>query len=295
MSLRQHGLVLVRYADDPALWHARLLLLPVGGPGEEDWRYTWVVASPDCDVYAMDLMEDGRFYEDFKVWNFPGLPEGVTRRRAYLPHDGMGDSGMKEIVSLTREAMAVRNEQRATDGLPGRMPEGLMAPPETSWVLMHPLGSEEVGDEVKEAKVVTMLDDVYAQYINENKEQGIVKAMTKKEAETLKAKNTVMPAAAAVVHDDDVRTLPVKFDPAGERWRRVDEAAPLTKEEKFGDFPLEGPRTAGWMLKSLHRSGTYWIGHHERWVKNSGIRGSDRAIHEHRSISRAMQLFVSYD
>lgn len=56
-SLQQLGLALLRYADDPTLWHSRLLLRSVAQPTEPEHRDWRMVPTPDRDMYPLSLSE----------------------------------------------------------------------------------------------------------------------------------------------------------------------------------------------------------------------------------------------
>ena len=93
----------------------------------------------------------------------------------------------------------------------------------------------------------------------------------------------------------DVRILPVAYDSGSERWRNLSDAVGLMEEVDFGDWPLEGVRSMRTVLNALRRNQKSWMSSHSDWVKNSGIRMSDRAVHEHKSISKVLELLCSYD
>ncbi|CAE6955819.1 unnamed protein product [Symbiodinium sp. CCMP2592] len=93
----------------------------------------------------------------------------------------------------------------------------------------------------------------------------------------------------------DVRVLPVLFDSAEERWRTIAEALPESDEIEYDDFPLTGPRTVMRDLRQLRRAGLDFVQHHESWIKKSGVRSTDRSVHEHASICRALQWLTCYD
>ena len=89
--------------------------------------------------------------------------------------------------------------------------------------------------------------------------------------------------------------LPVMYDTAEERWRTLAEAMPEIEEIDFDDWPLAGPRTIHRDMKQLRRLGFDWTQHHESWVRKSGVRASDRSVHEHSSICRVLNFMTCYD
>ena len=93
----------------------------------------------------------------------------------------------------------------------------------------------------------------------------------------------------------DVRILAVKFDEGDERWRTLADAAACMKEVDFMDWPLDGVRSAKFVVKTLKRNSKTFMSSHQEWVKNSGVRSNDRAVHEHRALSKMLELLTCYD
>ena len=48
-------------------------------------------------------------------------------------------------------------------------------------------------------------------------------------------------------------------------------------------------------VRQLRRQGLDWLQHHESWLKKSGVRLTDRSVHEHSAICRVLNLMTSYD
>ena len=70
----------------------------------------------------------------------------------------------------------------------------------------------------------------------------------------------------------------------------------LTFEEiDYDDFPLQGPRTITHDTRQLRRLGFDFVQHHKSWVKKSGVRVSDRSVHEHSAICRCLSYMMCYD
>ena len=95
--------------------------------------------------------------------------------------------------------------------------------------------------------------------------------------------------------ENDVRVLGVLYDSAEERYRSYESAVNSCFEEDFVDWPLEGPRSTLTVLRQLRRDGRSFLQHHDEWVQRSQIDGSNRAVHEHRLLSRSLHLAVTYD
>lgn len=129
---------------------------------------------------------------------------------------------------------------------------------------VHPLGSVLAlaeGDLVSRHFVVAERngDAVVAQYVEEGQEEAFVVAARARLESALRP---------ATVPDEDgageyVRTLPVRYDRTGERFRTFQESVGVMYEEPFKeeDWPLEGPRSAMWWLRATRRQGL--TAHHE--------------------------------
>lgn len=96
---------------------------------------------------------------------------------------------------------------------------------------------------------------------------------------------------------EDVRALPVLYENSGERYRTFESAVNLMVEEPFDerDWPLEGPRSAFWWLRSTRRMGITPVGRHSRWVADSGVPAADRSLYEHECLSYAIELACTVD
>ena len=89
--------VLVRFNDDPALLHWRIVLLCVGGN-------ECYVATPDREVQLAEL-EVGSKFTEVRRMREGRLPGGVRERDTYLPrHSAEGDFGADETRRLVLEA-----------------------------------------------------------------------------------------------------------------------------------------------------------------------------------------------
>ncbi|CAE8582272.1 unnamed protein product [Polarella glacialis] len=49
------------------------------------------------------------------------------------------------------------------------------------------------------------------------------------------------------------------------------------------------------MLRELRRNSKTFMSAHSDWVKNSGVQHSDRAVHEHRTLSKILELLTCCD
>jgi hypothetical protein len=92
----------------------------------------------------------------------------------------------------------------------------------------------------------------------------------------------------------DLRTLPVRYDPSGDRWRDFDNVIEQTAYVEFRDFPKPGPRTLKWWLKHMKGKGGPLV-RSTTWKSQARVPDGDRATHEHAMISEVLELMASYD
>ncbi len=103
------------------------------------------------------------------------------------------------------------------------------------------------------------------------------------------------PSSEAKVEEEDVRVLSIALDGAHERFVSMVDAVTLYTEEEMVDWPIDGHRTGLFTTRRLRRSSMTFMQQHEAWKKSSHIRSTDRAIHEHFALSRALHFAQYYD
>ena len=95
--------------------------------------------------------------------------------------------------------------------------------------------------------------------------------------------------------DADVRILPIHTERDGRRFRALRDSEPEMVEEPFEDWPLEGTRSVGHVLRELRRADQSFLTHHESWKRLSGISAVNRAGFEHQTLCVALHYMVVYD
>ena len=70
---------------------------------------------------------------------------------------------------------------------------------------------------------------------------------------TFAAASSGMAPIPVVASESDVRTLPVRLDPRGERACAFADAVHKVEEHVLHDFPIQGPRTTHWLLLEIAR------------------------------------------
>jgi len=94
---------------------------------------------------------------------------------------------------------------------------------------------------------------------------------------------------------DDLRTMPVLYNPRGDRARPLDSALQLVKEEEFEDFPVEGPRTTGWLLGAFAKAGQTPIMYHHWWRQVQGLSATEPGVDEHLFLAELLEHGYGYD
>ena len=107
----------------------------------------------------------------------------------------------------------------------------------------------------------------------------------------------VAPSTPKAADEEDVRTLPVRWDGA-ERIREFGDSVGRMHMEEFTneEFPnAEIGRHSMWWLKMVKRQALTGVTHHTKWVHESGIHLKERAVYEHETLSHAIDAFVTID
>ncbi|CAE7560259.1 UPF1 [Symbiodinium sp. CCMP2592] len=296
--------VLVRFVDDPALYHQRIVLRCSG----KDKVH---IVTPDREVQETEL-KVGSVYSDIRRMHNGRLPTGISENETYLnKHSGDGAISRDELLKLIRDVESVSSEgprRRVTGKLgdDGRRhpPAGDAAKPKQTsgmedgvvWVVVYSSTGQDMGTQVSPP------DGAESLVVG-----GLPFKMFTRGGSVLLVRG-VLPEAIASVTDllqaglgdqrveaKDVRVLPVLFDTSEERWRTIAEAVVDHEEVDFEDFPLQGPRTVCRDARQLRRLGLDFVQHHEAWCRKSGVRQGDRSVHEHASLCRSLNLMVCYD
>lgn len=93
----------------------------------------------------------------------------------------------------------------------------------------------------------------------------------------------------------DARTLPILVDRTGERWRDFSGVVSKVQFSDIEGWPLEGPRTALWVIKFVSRHGGSFQGRHTKWVSENRLERSDPLVQDHDTISEVMGWLCCVD
>ena len=280
------------------------------------------MVTPDRDVEETTLIV-GDTYTHVKRMQGDRLPSGVRERDTYLPRhaDGgnFGPDEMRRLVQAAERGVQGREGRKRVTGKLG--PDGrvhLKGTPKSKAADGRILRRAEVGaldaDEKGRWLVVFSEEPSYLgaeveppgdssrqvvggkRFVLHSQGGPVMLCQLVSDEDFDRRQRDLQDGIAKVAAEEkDVRVLSVLFDTAEERWRTVTEAVPEFEEVDYDDFPLQGPRTISHDSRQLRRLGMDFVQHHESWIKKSGVRSSDRSVHEHSSICRVLNMMMCYD
>lgn len=304
----------MRFADDPALLHGRVVLRCYGGN-------LCRVITPDRDVQETTL-EAGSVYTEVIRMNGSRLPRGIKEDDTYLPkHSGDGDFKHDELLHFVRVAdrvpASVEGRRRVTGKVDyeGAVDElqGPHANPrdkaiskqaveraqeDECWIKIYSSNGTGIGDQAfppVESALLVCGGGLFKLFREAGTEEDILAKHVQRGDLAVSMEHARLGAGIETKSEKDVRVLSVLFDSADERWRTIHEAVPELEEVEYEDFPLQGPRTLFRDVRQLRRLGLDFCQHHESWLKKSGVRAGDRSVHEHASLCRALNWMLCYD
>eukprot|EP00959_Pyramimonas_sp_CCMP1952_P037758 790453-Pyramimonas_sp.AAC.1 len=101
---------------------------------------------------------------------------------------------------------------------------------------------------------------------------------------------------AAALAEGDLRTMPLFFDPQGERRQTMADVAALSSERSLpGGFKVTGPGTLMWTLKYVRNKDGPFLAAYEIWTRMSKVAAGDSSVYEPQVISRVLDAAASQD
>ena len=94
---------------------------------------------------------------------------------------------------------------------------------------------------------------------------------------------------------EDARTLPVKRNAAGERFRTLQAVADSVSQEDFPDWCVDGPRTTMWWIQQAGRLGTGLVARHHTWRHENAVQEESKNGVLHEVLSEALELLLCVD
>ena len=278
-------IVLVHYGED--MWHERLLLCHIANG-------RWMIMTPDNDIYAEDYGPGGTDVEAVRVRKGDGSrPAGLARARIYGWVAGRLPTGdaLREVLEEGRQIAAL---ERGGAGPPpppelgGGAGAGGADDGVKKWVFAD-LSAKDVGEPSEDP--AAELDDVGL--VRVDGAVRLVHRLSVAEVEKLKEKSK----EPKVVADSgsDARVLGIMYEPGGARRREWKSVSDSAAESAMGDWPIDGPRTAGWVAAFIARRGTAPRDHHRWWRSTAKLAASDWGVTEHAMLCDVLEHAGSYD
>ena len=309
MALRRGKKVLVCYADEPELWHARLLVEQVRGR-------TWVVATPDLDLYDEELDTAPGDIIGIRVVVVEGtLPVGIGGGQVYDFADGVPDAAQMRRLRLEAKALVeLAGAARDPEVEGGAAAAGPPSSDEIGERAGRARGSDEgagieigeapqeghAGEEGKEWRVLRavgelQVGDVVADHAVQDRRGHFGFAHVGAHILPVERVDCADAGWVSALRPLDARILPARQRASGKRGRTYEEAVRDSSQEHYADFPVKGPRTALWCVEFLELRRQTAMEHHARWVQVAKLQPQEWGVAEHESLCRVLDAFVTYD
>eukprot|EP00438_Fugacium_kawagutii_P019085 Skav234713 [mRNA] locus=scaffold634:71989:73248:+ [translate_table: standard] len=304
--VQQGHLCYLEYVGFPGVIHTRLALDCVD-------NNDWVICTPDLDLYVEELA--GSNPDLLRFWHMAdgALPPRVPRNSIYA----FAPMTPQQYGQLIQRGQAIGQAERAARGLAalGAAPAVGLAPAaapaaaggdgadEHVWVLAEMVKGHKLGEEVPvPPNAPREGDHALVHVLDDGNVDHVVRAQRIKKDDLGPSCEEMIQACrmAVALHGEDpeaaadVRTLSIKYNGNGDRYREFRSSLDDMRLVEFEDFPLE-PRTTLDYLRAVSELSESCYGQHLNWVQNSKIPEGDRSVHENETISRAIDLAVRYD
>jgi len=100
---------------------------------------------------------------------------------------------------------------------------------------------------------------------------------------------------ADILGGGDLRTLPVRYNANGERFRSITDAVTKFSSTSFADWKIKGPRTANWPLEQMALQGDTPLQRHFWWRSILRLQAGDHGVDDHYFLSELFEFACSYD
>ncbi|CAK0841047.1 unnamed protein product [Prorocentrum cordatum] len=104
--------------------------------------------------------------------------------------------------------------------------------------------------------------------------------------------STATPRATA---EQDLRTLPVRYDARGIRGRDFTDAVDRMSSTAMPDWPIKGPRTTLWLVQQFRRLGQTPLQRHQWWRQTQNLTAADAGVDEHQFLSELLEMGAQTD
>ncbi|CAK0901538.1 unnamed protein product [Prorocentrum cordatum] len=287
-SLQVGTRVLAYYEQEDNYWHERILVGRITAT-------RWVVVTPHFDIYEEDFADALQLCP---VGPLGGLP---TKLSGHILRMDM-DRYKRNEARLLAEGKQLASEIRQEEGLPDE-PFGALAPPPgpggalavradagdaPRWVALEARAGYRPGDELPAGTVpVAVLGDRGICELADGTKLAVASADT--------YEGTPTPRQERQAAEQDLRTLPVKYDAGGTRVRDFAEAVDIMSSNPQLDVPVLGPRTTLWLVQQFKRLGQTPLQRHMWWRQTQNLTAADAGVDEHQFLSELLEMGAEKD
>lgn len=276
----------IDYGEHPPCLHSRILCCHIQNS-------TWVIATPDGDVYEEQL--DNANVDVVNVVQGNGglgspLPAGINPNHVY----SFRPMTAAAYQDLLRQARQYAAGLRISLGLP---PPGLQPAPGMGgqapaadplvWIAMENEDGRYIGEVVCDVGIPLPPGHVTL---------GGTKALIPTASGSLFVKQ-VLKSKINTVEVQDLRVLPLDFDE--QKNRRIDFAKTVGRMRQHdmpgGGIMLDGPVSSLQVLKGMVARGLTPTTDHEHWVRTHETLRGDRSVYEMEVLTRALEAMVVVD
>ncbi|CAK0796418.1 unnamed protein product, partial [Prorocentrum cordatum] len=294
--------VLAYYDRDDNYWHERYIIGKV-----TDTRF--IVVTPHFDIYEEDFSESLALC---LIGPRGGLPTKLNGHILRLDMDRFRRNEARLLGEGRQLAKEIREAEGLPEGPPGALADAaadgdaaqlpLPPPPgapgaaqggaaraggagkSVRWVAAEERAGYKPGDEVGLQQPEAVLGDRGVCELTD----GTVLAVAKEGA----LESTATPRAAA---EQDLRTLPVRYDARGVRVRDFTDAVDRMSSTAMPDWPIKGPRTTLWLVQQFKRLGQTPLQRHQWWRQTQNLTAADAGVDEHQFLSELLEMGAQTD
>ncbi|CAK0824003.1 unnamed protein product, partial [Prorocentrum cordatum] len=317
LNLKAGDVVFLDYGEAEEPWHERLILASLGGA-----RY--LVLTPDEDMYEEEI--DTRSVADFRqAGPRGGLPAGLgaakgqpvyrfTDRPRGAALQSWIDAAEEQAVEL-RAARGLAEEPEPPPLADGGAPSGAGAAgsgltgERADWICVVPEG------DVKRGAVYSLPDSLdtpsedfvaFGQHglydLGRRGKSAVLVRLAPGETADEALRTFVATAVPDAVGGtrtpppaEDARTLAIKRDAAGRRFRDLKSVADSSEQCEFEDWALSGPRTASYVVKEIAKQSGGPVQRHTTWKHENKLNDDEHSVVAHEMLSEILELACTYD
>ncbi|CAK0895720.1 unnamed protein product, partial [Prorocentrum cordatum] len=317
LNLKAGDVVFLDYGEAGEPWHERLILASLGGA-------KYLVLTPDEDMYEEEI--DTRSVADFRqAGPRGGLPAGLgaakgqpvyrfTERPRGAALQSWIDAAEDQAVEL-RAARGLAEEPEPPPLADGGAPSGAGAAgsgatgERADWVCVVPEG------DVKRGAVHSLPDSLdtpsenfmaFGQHglydLGRRGKSAVLVRLAPGETADEAMRAFVAAAAPEAVGGtptpppaEDARTLAIKRDAAGRRFRDLKSVADSSERCEFEDWALSGPRTALYVVKEIAKQSGGPVQRHTTWKHENKLNDDEHSVVAHEMLSEILEMACTYD